>query len=471
MKNKKNYGMLLMLCLSLVWGSFANTLSPMVQAWAVETETEDETEETPKEKVDKEGRPILGEGETGILIEAATGNVLMESESQKRMYPASTTKVMTALLAVEAMETGAVTAETEVTITEEMLQGLDPDGSNIALKAGEILTLKHLLYGLMIPSGNDAAIAIAHLLGGSEAGFVEKMNQRAAELGLADTHFVNPHGLHDENHYTTAADMAKIARAAMGYEAFRDIADIAHIKIPPTNMTEKERYYINTNGLISAMRYLDYYYPKSTGIKTGYTSQAGNCLVASASDKGMDLITVLFNGKGVGDSHKDSIRMLDYGFANYEVISPISRGRMLGEIRVKQGRSKDSVTLSATEGISVVAPKGTKVEDLEFRLNLPESVTAPVVKGQNVGTVSILLEGQELGQGSLSADIDVARSFFWPALALGEWLWHFLLIRTLVYLFLTLSALILILAILRFWRELKKMRRRKEMRQNRQERK
>ena len=459
MKHFRKYSLLFCLLSALLFSSVFGNI-----ALAVETEEEmTEVIEKPEAPaVDADGKPILPTGVTGILVERKTGYVLFEKDSRKRMYPASTTKVMTALLALEAVEQGVLTMETPFTVTEDILEGLDPDGTNIALKPGETLTLLQLLHGLMIASGNDAAVAIATLVSGSEIAFVDRMNQRAAELELTDTHFVNPHGLHDENHYTTAADMAEIARTAMGLASFRNIVDIAHIKIPPTNMTEEERYYINTNGLISAMRYRDYYYPKSTGIKTGYTSEAGNCLVASATDKGMELVSVLFGADGVDHSHKGSILMLDYGFSSHTTISPVGENQIMGEIKVRQARQRDSVTLSSLERVSVVAPNGTVPEDLEVKLHLPESLKAPIAKGEQVGTFSIYLEGQELGGGILCADTEVKRSFFWPALALFEWLWSFLLIRVLCYFVLIVFGLFVVVFLLRFYNEIRRSMRKRE---------
>ncbi len=441
----------------LLSGGGPDVLVPAWTVQAVETKNTQSTEKTTQS--DEPEVPTLGEGEAGILIEGKTGNVLFAAHSQKRMFPASTTKVMTALVALDALHGGEVTLEEEVEITPEMLEGLAWDGSNMALKEGERISMERLLQGLMIPSGNDAAMAIAYRISGSQEAFVERMNRKAEGLGLKDTHFVNPHGLHDENHYTTVADMAEIARAAMENEIFRNIVDIAHIKMPPTNKTPEQRYYINTNGLVSTMRYTDFYYPKATGIKTGHTSQAGNCLVASAESKGMELISVLFHGKEVSDSHLNSIKMLEYGFSAYEQISAISKNQIVGEIRVKQAKRRDSVTLSALEQVAVVVPKGTAADRLEFRLNLPESLKAPLAKGEEVGTVSVLLDGQELGEGKICADIDVQRSFFWPALALGEWLWGFRLIRGICYLVLTVLGGFLLLVVIGVFREIKRVRR------------
>ncbi|MBO5364294.1 MAG: D-alanyl-D-alanine carboxypeptidase, partial [Clostridia bacterium] len=373
MKNWIKCSILSLLCMTLLLGSFGLPFATVV---AVESddmvelgggEKTEEKEEPPTE--DAQGRPILGKGEAGILIDGKSGNVLYEVNSEKKMYPASTTKVMTALVALDAVKAGKVSLKQKVTVTAEMLEGLAWDGSNMALKEGEIISFQNLLYGLMIPSGNDAAMAIAYAVSGSRAGFVDAMNNKAKKLGLKNTHFKNHHGLHDEEHYTTAADMAVIARAAMKNETFRSIVEIAHVKIPPTNLTEEERYYINTNGLVSTMRYSQYYYPGATGIKTGYTDEAGNCLVASAEKNGIELITVLFHGEGVENSHKDTARLLDYGFSAFELVTPVREDQIMGEVKVKWGRSKDSVTLSAVAPVSVLVPKGTKTEELEIKLN------------------------------------------------------------------------------------------------------
>ena len=472
MKRKLKIEIICSLCFSLLLctSPFFSASPTVIAVENAETETDQsQTEKKETPRTDAQGRPILGEGETGIMIEAKSGTVLFESDSQKRVFPASTTKIMTGLLAVEALEAGTVSLETQAEITEEMLKDLDPDSSNMELVAGERISFERLLQGLMIPSGNDAAMAIAYLLAGSPETFIEQMNRRASELGLKDTHFENPHGLHSENHYTTAADMAVIAKEAMTHEAFRNVVDIAHIKMPPTNMHEKQRYYINTNGLLSTMRYTNYYYKGAIGIKTGHTTQAGNCLVGAAVRDGMELITAVFGGKDVSDSHKDTIRMLDYGFSAYELITPISKGEMLGEIRVKQAKSRDRVTLSASDKVTVVVPKGTSVDQLETQLNLPEALYAPVAAGQTVGTISVLYNGQELGSGPLYSELEVKRSFFWPAMAAGEWLWQFTPVRILCYLLLGFLGGLLLLGIYRFYQEIKRVQRlnRKHRRQQR----
>lgn len=429
---------------------------------AQETKKNEEKPSNPERKAGE--KPLLGSGETGILIDAASGRVLFESESQKRMYPASTTKIMTALLAFEAIGRGELTLDTQVQVTAEMLKDSDPDGSNIALKEGEVMSMDNLLKGLMVASGNDAACAIAAQVGKSIPEFVDMMNSRAAELGCTDTHFVNPNGLHDDEHYTTAADMAKIARAAMSLEKFKKIADIAHLKIPPTNITEKERYYINTNGLLSTMRYTTYYYKYATGIKTGHTSKAGNCLVASATRDGIDLIGVIFGGAGVADSHKDNIEMFDWGFETYTYIRALQKGDMPCEVRVKLGKSTDSLTLSVAEAVNVIVPKGTAAEALEVRPNIPDSVSAPITAGTEIGSVSVFLNGEELGNGVLVASREVERSFFWPVMAAADALWSNTVTRTVIFIILIGAAAFILLFIRGLYVNLKRTKRRKRRR-------
>ncbi len=416
------------------------------------TKKEEEKEEE-RPTHDKEGRPILSEGAVGILIDGKSGNVLFEYQSDKKMYPASTTKVMTALLTLEAVEKKKISLKQKVTITEEMLKDITWDSSSMGLKEGEVISVQNLLYGLMIPSGNDAAMALAYTVSGSNAEFVNLMNRRAKALGLTRTKFKNPHGLHHEEHYTTAKEMALIAYHAMKNPTFREIAEIAHIKIPPTNKTEEERYYINTNGLVSTMRYSQFYYKGATGIKTGYTDEAGNCLVASAQRGNAELIAVLFHGEGVENSHRDSARMLDYGFSAFESVVAVREDQILDEVKVKWGRGKESVTTSAVAPVSVLVPKGTNPEELEIKTVLPEFVKAPVMQEDLVGTVTVSLNGKVIGEGEVCADLTVKRSFLWPLYAFLEWLWSFLLIRIICYLILTILGGIVVLILNHIWQE------------------
>ncbi len=411
--------------------------------------------------------PILSDGEAGVLVDSVNGRVLFQTNGSKKMYPASTTKIMTALLAVEAVERGEISMDAQIEITAEMLKDLPIDGSSIALKEGEIMSLDNLLKGLMVASGNDAACAIATAISGSVPDFVNLMNQRADELSANDTQFANPHGLHRDEHYTTALDMAKIACAAMKLPKFRNICDIAHVKIPPTNKTEQERYYINTNGLLSAMRYTQYFYKGSIGIKTGYTDDAGNCLVSAAVKNGIELIGVVFGAKDASISHGDSAKMLDWGFANFTAITALKKDDMACEIKVKQGRGRDSLTLATEDTVKAIVKNSTKPEDLELVPDIPDAIYAPVTAGQNVGKIKVMLNGEQVGEGVLLATKDVKRSFFWPIMALGEWLWSFTLIRVIVYLVLSVIVLIIAWFIFMIYTDIKRAKRYRNARRTR----
>lgn len=411
--------------------------------------------------------PILSDGEAGVLVDAGSGRVLFETNADKKMYPASTTKIMTALLAIEAVERGEISMDTQIEITAEMIKDLPIDGSSIGLKEGEIMSLDNLLKGLMVASGNDAACAIATAVSGSVPNFVNLMNQKAKELSANDTQFANPHGLHSDEHYTTAEDMSKIACAAMKLPKFRNICDIAHIKIPPTNKTEQERYYINTNGLLSTMRYTQYFYKGSIGIKTGYTDNAGNCLVSAATRGGIELIGVVFGAKDASISHGDSTKMLDWGFANFTPITALSKGDMACEIKVKQGRGTDSLTLAAKDAVKAIVKNGTEATELELVPEIPDAIYAPVTAGTPVGKLKVMLNGEQVGEGILLATKDVKRSFFWPVMALGEWLWSFTLIRVIVYLILAIIVAFIALFVFAVYTNIKRAKRYRNARRTR----
>lgn len=421
-----------------------------------ESENKKDSEKKSEESEKTYEKPSLGTGETGILIDMKTGKTLFSHDADKKMYPASTTKIMTALVALEAVEKGEIALEGEVFVPRDAIDDLDPESSLMNLKPGEKLSLHNVLKGLLIQSGNDAAMAVAYAVCGNTEDFVGRMNQKAEELGLTGTHFMNPHGLHDENHYTTAADLSKTARAAMQYETFREIVEIAHIKIPPTNMSP-QRYYINTNGLLSKMRYTEYYYKNSTGIKTGHTSEAGNCLVSSAKRGGMELIGVIMGGKEVKDSHNDSIKMLDYGFNNFVYLNPFSKGDILGEVKVKQGKGVRHAVLSAKSEGTVLVPKGVKSEQLEISTEIPPAAYAPLAEGQKVGEAAVKYNGEELGRFDLVTDAAVERHPLGFIMSAGEFIWGIKAVRVIVYL---LGAGILIFALymaLSIRREIKRM--------------
>ena len=419
-------------------------------------------EDKPKQRGIGE-KPTLGSGETGILIDQTGGNILLDYDSDKRMFPASTTKIMTALLIFEAISDGKISNDTQVEIKKEMIDGLPIDGTSMDLKEGEIVTIDALLKGMLIASGNDAASALAYSIDNNYNGFIDNMNKRATELGCTDTHFVNSHGLHDDNHYTTAKDMAKIARAAMKHYGFRNIVDCAHIKIAPTNLSN-ERYYISTNGLLSTMRYSNLLYKEATGIKTGHTLNAGNCLVASAKKNGIDLIAVVYGAKTAELSHKGCTEMFKYAFETHSSVSVLAKGAIACDIKVKQGKNSDKVALMTEEALNAVVPNGTSESQIELIPNIPKSVTAPIHIGDGIGTVSIVYNGVELYSCKLLASADVDRSFFWPILAICDFIWENTVTRIILIIVLIFIGFFILAFIYKLYQNIKaEQRRRKRM--------
>lgn len=248
--------------------------------------------------------------DTAVLMEQHTGKILYDMRADKRMQPASITKTMTLLV---ALENGNL--QDTVTVGKEILQ-IPGDSSKVPLIEGETVTLETLLYGLMIKSGNDAGMTIAVHIGGSVEGFVDMMNARAQELGCTGTHFMNPHGYEDKNHYTTALDMAKIAQEGMKNEAFRKIVGAPSFTIQPNNK-RLESYTMKTkNRFVDHNENLEYSYPYGTGIKTGFFSAAQHTFIASATKDDVDLIAVVMKTTQKG-KWIDAARLMDYGFATY----------------------------------------------------------------------------------------------------------------------------------------------------------
>ncbi len=263
------------------------------------------------------------------LLDANYGEVLLSKGAYDKAYPASITKVMTALLVMEAIEAGQLSPSTELTASEEAVK-LPPEASNVGTKAGEVLTVEQLLHCLLLPSANEAANILAEAVDGTIEDFVAHMNREAARLGCTGTRFVNPNGLHDDNHYTTAYDVTLYMNAALKYELFRTIIKTASYTVPPTNKTAKERLFYNTNGLISNINYYGYVYPRCIGGKTGRTEEAGRCLVAAAESEDTLLISVILGSGPIQQEGYDklrqgqfteSIKLLDWGLDNFHRVT------------------------------------------------------------------------------------------------------------------------------------------------------
>lgn len=380
---------------------------------------------------------------SAILIDARTGNVLYEKNSNQQAYPASTTKILTAYIAL----TQIGDTNTEIIPTKNAIMSV-PVGSSLAyFSENEKLTLEQVLFGLLLPSGNDAANIIAEYVSGSNSNFAELMNVTAEKLGATNSHFVNPSGWHDNEHYTTAADLAKIAYNAMKIPKFKEVVSQTRYVMPETNVSKVKRTFINTNKLLSSG---EYYYEAATGIKTGYTSQAGNCLVASASKDGVELISVAMGGNTVpvGKSavYLDTINLLNFGFENYHNNQLVTQSNLITTITPKKA-GKKTLDIITDSSINVLVENGdTPVFDRIISLN--EKIVAPIKKGDVLGTLTYTQNNEVVGIVNLVAKTDIEKEH-----------WFFVLLKVLLYLAISVIILGVILRLFNDIRKISKKRR------------
>ena len=324
-----------------------------------------------------------------MVIESETGKILFDKNAKQKAYPASTTKIMTGLLAIENLD-----LEKSITVPEDFQL---VDGSSMYLLPGETFKVKELIQAVLIHSANDACVLLAMEISGSVDSFVQLMNQRAIELGATNTHFVNPHGLHDDNHYTTAYDMAIIAREAMKNDEFRKIVGQSSLILHETPKTPEKRIYNNTNRflwskseIIYKNQYIPIKYDIIDGIKTGYTLEGGNCLVASGIKNDMRLISVVYNSNGF-EMYRDSRIILDYGFDNFSVQNIITAGDVLGSENIKNS-IQEKVEYSIMQDVSNLMKKGESPE-FEKTVKLNE-LKLPIKKGDKIGSLGVTIDGE-----------------------------------------------------------------------------
>ena len=366
-----------------------------------------------------------------IVVDGDNHEVLYDYNAHKRMYPASLTKIMTSLVVLDTVAAGKLSLDTEVTASAQAV--VLPAGSSTAgIKAGEILTVEQLLYCDLVPSANEACNILAETVAGSEEAFVELMNAKAAELGAVNTHFTNPHGLHDPDHYTTAYDVYLMASAAMEYEIFRIIVSTAVLELPATNLSGPRTFY-STNIFLSNWYVIGYVYSKAIGIKTGYTEEAGRCLASAAVDEqGRTFYCVVLGsefayneaGEFIRYSFSESERLLEWAFDSFTRITLLDKDteNIIREVPVTLSDT-DYVLALPVGSIEATMPNDYSVDDAEFIIELPESVEAPVTAGTKLGTVSIVYNGVNYGTLDMVASDDVERSdyLYYKAMVLHYW--------------------------------------------------
>ncbi|NWL87367.1 D-alanyl-D-alanine carboxypeptidase [Paenibacillus sp. 79R4] len=337
---------------------------------------------------------------SAILIDADTGTVIYEKHSHEKLPPASITKIMTMLLTMEAIDEGRLKLTDKVTTSEH---ASSMGGSQIFLEVGEEMTVDDLLKGIAMASGNDASVALAEKIAGSEQGFVKLMNERAQELGLKDTHFANCNGLPVADHYSSAHDIAMMSRELLKYEGITKYTGSYQDYLRKDS--PKPFWLVNTNKLVR-------FYSGADGLKTGYTSEAKFCLAATAKRDGMRLIAVVLGEPNTKTRNSEVSAMFDYAFSQYALQPIYKSGEVIGKVKVQKGEAAQ-LELTATKTMSVLVKKGSKLENITQKLVVPEKIAAPVKEGQLIGQLLIVQDGRTLAEFDLNAATAINKAGFW----------------------------------------------------------
>lgn len=343
---------------------------------------------------------LANEASSAILIERDTGEVLFEKNSHEKLPPASMTKIMTMLLIMESLDEGRLKMDEKVRASE---YAASMGGSQIFLEPGEEMTVEQMLKGIAIGSGNDASVAMAERIGGSEEAFVKMMNAKVKELGLKNTVFKNTTGLPIEGHYSSAYDMAMMAKELLKYEKITKFTGTYEDYLREDS--EKKFWLVNTNKLVR-------FYPGVDGLKTGFTNEAKYCLTATAQKDGMRAIAVVFGAPTSKARNAQVTKMLDYAFSQYQTHPMFKKGHPLGKAAISKG-SKQMVNAVTSESVSLLTKKGEDIKDVKQKITLNKSLKAPVEKGDKVGTLKLVKNGKVLAETQLVADAKVEKASWW----------------------------------------------------------
>ncbi len=337
---------------------------------------------------------------SAILIERDTGTILYDKNSAEKLPPASMTKIMTLILIMEAIDNGSLTLDEKVRTSE---YAASMGGSQIFLEEGEEMTVEQLLKGIAIASGNDASVAMAERISGSEDAFVKAMNQKLKDLGLKNTNFVNPTGLPAKNHYTTAYDMAIMAKELLKYELITKYTSLYEDYLRED--TDKKFWLVNTNRLVK-------FYPGVDGLKTGFTREAMYCLTATAKKDNMRIVAVVMGAPTPKERNGQITKMLDYAFSHYKTHPLLDRSAVVGKVKVSKGKMK-YVDVVTSESLSVLTKKGETIEDVTQEVVLNNPVNAPVKKGDEVGKILLKKNNSTIVESPIIAAEDVEMANWW----------------------------------------------------------
>lgn len=320
---------------------------------------------------------------SAILIDAQTGQVLYEKDSSTKRPIASLTKIMTMLLAMEKITQNEISLEDEVIISQK---ASEMGGTRLFLEKGEIRTVKDLLYGIAVESGNDAAVALAEYIGKDYDSFIKMMNEKANELNLKNTHFSTPCGLSDENNYSTAEDIAILSKELLKYEDIYDYIDVWNVEVTVGKNNDVNRLLTNTNKLLSQTDYVD-------GIKTGYTSAAGHCVSATAQKGDLRLICVVLKGADSKSRFDDAKKLLDYGFNNYKCEYIVKENDIVTEIHIENSNT-DNCKVIVKESIYKLINKNNDIS-VESNILIEDNLKAPITADTKIGTIQYSVNGEK----------------------------------------------------------------------------
>lgn len=349
---------------------------------------------------EKTGVELANDAGSAILIERDTGTVLYDKNSNEQLPPASMTKIMTMLLIMEAIDNGKLKKDEKVRTSE---YAASMGGSQIFLEPGEEMTTEEMLKAIAIGSANDASVAMAERIAGSEEGFVEMMNKKVKELGLKNTLFQNTTGLPADNHYSTANDMAVIAKELLKYEDITKFTGTYEAYLREN--TDKKFWLVNTNRLVR-------FYPGVDGLKTGFTGEAKYCLTATAEKNGMRVIAVVFGAPTSKSRNAQVTKMLDYAFSQYETHPMYKRNVSVGKVKISKG-DKKTVEALTSEPISLLTKKGENVDEVKQEVAFKKDVKAPIEKGDEIGRIKLVKDGITLVESPLVAKENVEEAGWW----------------------------------------------------------
>jgi D-alanyl-D-alanine carboxypeptidase (penicillin-binding protein 5/6) len=349
---------------------------------------------------EKKTNDLVSDVRSAILMERDTGKVLYEKNSNEELPPASMTKVMTMLLIMEAIDQGKLSWNEKIRASE---YAASMGGSQIFLEPGEEMTTKEMLRGIAIGSGNDAAVAMAERISGSEEAFVEKMNEKAKELGLKHTHFENTTGLPVKGHYSTSYDMAVMAKELLKYEDITKFTGMYEAYLREN--TDKKFWLVNTNKLVR-------FYPGVDGLKTGFTSEAKYCLTATAQKNGMRVIAVVFGAPTSKARNAQVTKMLDYAYSQYETHPILKRNQAVGKAHISKGSEK-TVEALTSEPLSLLTKKGEKTDGVQQKVILEKNLNAPIQKGDKVGTLKLIKDGKVVLESPLVSSKNIDEAGWW----------------------------------------------------------